>query len=187
MDLRFYSFFFFIVNNISCLTDARNNARISSASSDASEESIGTTFRHELDKVPHKDKVQASKEKTEDESPTSTVCEGRLKESSVENIHIDETTSSHSVMQSKKKSNKNMEAFKITLGDRPIIGMVSAQWNEKEKSQISHKWWDGNGIPNSTNKYKEVTRSCFFFRISRLLFSTFLLFCYMNIEVTFIY
>ncbi|CAE6014258.1 unnamed protein product [Arabidopsis arenosa] len=33
--------------------------------------------------------------------------------------------------------------------------MVAAHWNEKEQSQISPKWWDGNGIPNSTNKYKE--------------------------------
>ncbi|GLU04001.1 hypothetical protein SLE2022_211680 [Rubroshorea leprosula] len=40
-------------------------------------------------------------------------------------------------------------------GDRPIIGMVAAHWNENERSHISHKWWDGNGIPNSTTKYKE--------------------------------
>lgn len=39
--------------------------------------------------------------------------------------------------------------------DRPIIGMVAAHWNEEEPSRISPKWWDGNGIPNSTNKYKE--------------------------------
>ncbi|OMP10104.1 hypothetical protein COLO4_04817 [Corchorus olitorius] len=39
--------------------------------------------------------------------------------------------------------------------DRPIIGMVAAHWNEDGSSQISPKWWDGNGIPNSTNKYKE--------------------------------
>ncbi|KAJ6920414.1 protein JASON-like isoform X2 [Populus alba x Populus x berolinensis] len=45
--------------------------------------------------------------------------------------------------------------FGRTPGDRPIIGMVAAHWNENEPSQISPKWWDGNGIPNSTNKYKE--------------------------------
>ncbi|KAK7333722.1 hypothetical protein VNO80_30499 [Phaseolus coccineus] len=40
--------------------------------------------------------------------------------------------------------------------DRPIIGMVAAHWNENEDSQVPPpKWWDGNGIPNSTNKYKE--------------------------------
>lgn len=43
-----------------------------------------------------------------------------------------------------------------TPGDRPILGMVAAHWNEDETSRISPKWWDGNGIPNSTNKYKEV-------------------------------
>lgn len=51
-------------------------------------------------------------------------------------------------------SSKNFR-FGRTPGDRPIIGMVAAHWNENEPSQISPKWWDGNGIPNSTNKYKE--------------------------------
>lgn len=37
--------------------------------------------------------------------------------------------------------------------DRPIIGMVAAHWNDKQST--SPKWWDGKGIPNSTNKYKE--------------------------------
>ncbi|XVF31785.1 hypothetical protein REPUB_Repub17cG0022300 [Reevesia pubescens] len=45
--------------------------------------------------------------------------------------------------------------FGRTPVDRPIIGMVAAHWNEDESSHISPKWWDGNGIPNSTNKYKE--------------------------------
>ncbi|KAK8717721.1 hypothetical protein V6N13_044979 [Hibiscus sabdariffa] len=42
-----------------------------------------------------------------------------------------------------------------TPGDRPIIGLVAAHWKEDESSRISPKWWDGNGIPNSTTKYKE--------------------------------
>ncbi|XP_038880779.1 protein JASON-like [Benincasa hispida] len=42
-----------------------------------------------------------------------------------------------------------------SAGDRPIIGMVAAHWNEDEPVQISPKEWDGNGIPNSTHKYKE--------------------------------
>ncbi|XP_071722399.1 protein JASON-like [Rutidosis leptorrhynchoides] len=39
--------------------------------------------------------------------------------------------------------------------DRPIIGLVAAHWKEDEQSHVPQKWWDGNGIPNSTNKYKE--------------------------------
>ncbi|XP_062213234.1 protein JASON-like isoform X2 [Phragmites australis] len=39
--------------------------------------------------------------------------------------------------------------------DRPIIGMVAAHWKDKEPENFTPKWWDGNGIPNSTNKYKE--------------------------------
>ncbi|XP_009771902.1 protein JASON [Nicotiana sylvestris] len=43
-----------------------------------------------------------------------------------------------------------------TPGDRPILGLVAAHWKDDENSHISpKKWWDGNGIPNSTNKYKE--------------------------------
>ncbi|CAI9772583.1 unnamed protein product [Fraxinus pennsylvanica] len=42
-----------------------------------------------------------------------------------------------------------------TPSDRPILGMVAAHWKDDENSRISPKWWDGNGIPNSTNKYKE--------------------------------
>ncbi|XP_030466722.1 protein JASON-like [Syzygium oleosum] len=42
-----------------------------------------------------------------------------------------------------------------TPTDRPIIGLVAAHWKEEEQSHVSQKWWDGNGIPNSTNKYKE--------------------------------
>ncbi|KAJ7965046.1 Protein JASON [Quillaja saponaria] len=45
--------------------------------------------------------------------------------------------------------------FCRTPGDRPIIGIVAAHWNEDEPSRISPRWWDGKGIPNSTNKYKE--------------------------------
>ncbi|XP_008806685.2 protein JASON-like [Phoenix dactylifera] len=44
---------------------------------------------------------------------------------------------------------------KSSDGDRPILGMVAAHWNEEEPDHISPKRWDGNGIPNSTNKYKE--------------------------------
>lgn len=97
-------------------------------------------------------KVQDFKEKTGNESPTSTICEGNLEENSNEKYRIGKIISN-------EKSNKNMEALCITPGDRPIIGMVAAHWNEKEQSKISPKWWDGNGIPNSTNKYKEVFSS----------------------------
>lgn len=47
--------------------------------------------------------------------------------------------------------------FGRTPGDRPILGMVAAHWNEEEASHISPKWCGGNGIPNSTTKYKEAS------------------------------
>eukprot|EP00250_Pteridium_aquilinum_P028107 c36595_g1_i1 orf=239-2791(-) len=39
--------------------------------------------------------------------------------------------------------------------DRPILGTVAAHWNHSSSSSTQKKWWDGKGIPNSTNKYKE--------------------------------
>lgn len=60
-----------------------------------------------------------------------------------------------------EERNKRMQIaynqIRKTPADRPIIGMVAAHWSEDEDSQVPPpKWWDGNGIPNSTNKYKEV-------------------------------
>lgn len=40
--------------------------------------------------------------------------------------------------------------------DRPILGVVSMHWNEDHTSMVSPIWWGGNGIPNTTTKYKEV-------------------------------
>ncbi|XP_020269189.1 protein JASON-like [Asparagus officinalis] len=51
--------------------------------------------------------------------------------------------------------NERSPSSKSPNADRPIIGMVAAHWKENEPSSISPKWFDGNGIPNSTNKYKE--------------------------------
>ncbi|XP_021997560.1 protein JASON isoform X1 [Helianthus annuus] len=41
-----------------------------------------------------------------------------------------------------------------TPGDRPILGVVTAYWNADE-TPFTPKWGDGNGIPNTTNKYRE--------------------------------
>ncbi|KAG6508952.1 hypothetical protein ZIOFF_034334 [Zingiber officinale] len=39
--------------------------------------------------------------------------------------------------------------------DRPIIGTAAAYWNDAELLLDFQKEWDGNGIPNTTTKYKE--------------------------------
>lgn len=52
-------------------------------------------------------------------------------------------------------SSVSVENVAKTPRDRPILGMVAAYWNEDETSKTLPKWWDGNGIPNSTTKYKE--------------------------------
>ncbi|KNA09445.1 hypothetical protein SOVF_153370 [Spinacia oleracea] len=66
----------------------------------------------------------------------------------------------------KPPSSKNDASYKKpnvgrTPGDRPIIGLVATHWNDlEEASHISPKGWDGNGIPNSTTKYKEDQKVC---------------------------
>ncbi|KAI3728576.1 hypothetical protein L6452_17214 [Arctium lappa] len=52
-------------------------------------------------------------------------------------------------------NSQGLPDFGKTPGDRPILGMVAAHWNADEAAPFAPKWWDGNGIPNSTNKYKE--------------------------------
>lgn len=45
----------------------------------------------------------------------------------------------------------------LTPGSRPILGVLSASYLNRDKSSdVSTKCWDGNGIPNTTTKYKEV-------------------------------
>ncbi|KAF5179119.1 Jason-like protein [Thalictrum thalictroides] len=39
--------------------------------------------------------------------------------------------------------------------DRPILGIVASEWNNDEPPHISDNFLVGNGIPNSTRKYKE--------------------------------
>ncbi|CAN8247526.1 unnamed protein product [Cochlearia groenlandica] len=99
-----------------------------------------------------------SQDKTDTESTTSVTFGGKLEEISDESYQIgeSETSLSPKMKQSEEECNTNMSASStIALGDRPIIGMVAAHWNEKEQSQTPPKLWDGKGIPNSTNKYKE--------------------------------
>ncbi|XP_006352001.1 protein JASON [Solanum tuberosum] len=60
-----------------------------------------------------------------------------------------------SINQVQSKQHLGPVHYGRTPRDRPIIGLVAAHWNDDETSRISPKWWDGNGIPNSTNKYKE--------------------------------
>lgn len=67
-----------------------------------------------------------------------------------------------SVTHDKRKGRMESTVIQIphlckTPAEKPIIGMISANCNENEDPQIlSPKFWGGNGIPNSTKKYKEV-------------------------------
>lgn len=114
-------------------------------------------------------KQQLYKEQIEDESPSSADYGEKVEESSDENMSKFKASFSPWLNRINEDSNENTAVLNdrtprvtvMTPGDRPIIGLVAAHWNENEQTEISPKWWDGNGIPNSTTKYKEVLSIAF--------------------------
>ncbi|PKI77281.1 hypothetical protein CRG98_002226 [Punica granatum] len=54
-----------------------------------------------------------------------------------------------------RQQDERRTQFYRTPGDRPIIGLVATHWSEADCADNLPKGWDGNGIPNSTTKYKE--------------------------------
>ncbi|KAJ0244915.1 Protein JASON [Hirschfeldia incana] len=101
-------------------------------------------------------KWQAYKEEIDGETPTSATQGERVKENSYEKQSKFEASFSPWLNPINKNCNDRTPGVNaITLGDRPIIGLVASHWNEDEQKEILPKWWDGNGIPNSTTKYKE--------------------------------
>ncbi|GMN54994.1 hypothetical protein TIFTF001_024109 [Ficus carica] len=105
--------------------------------------------------------LQASLDQPENATPPK--LKERAKETSLEEMKVEASLSSwlKPVQPNQGGNYQNFVGVSDrpraarTPMDRPIIGMVAAHWNEEEPSRISPKWWDGNGIPNSTNKYKE--------------------------------
>ncbi|RWW20483.1 hypothetical protein GW17_00015411 [Ensete ventricosum] len=70
-------------------------------------------------------------------------------------------------LKPKPLKNKNFDVTAFTANEqscpvmnfdaeRPIIGTVAAHWTDDNACPNSYKHWNGNGIPNSTTKYKEV-------------------------------
>ncbi|RDX91154.1 Protein JASON, partial [Mucuna pruriens] len=116
----------------------------------------------EEDHIPGQDSRNLSESVERSEIATSTPEKG-LKKMSYENEgKVEESLSSwlKPAAVILEERNKRMEIaynqLRKTPAERPIIGMVAAHWTEDEDSQVPPpKWWDGNGIPNSTNKYKE--------------------------------
>ncbi|RRT81242.1 hypothetical protein B296_00009595 [Ensete ventricosum] len=72
-------------------------------------------------------------------------------------------------LKPKPLKNKNFDVTAFTANEqscpvmnfdaeRPIIGTVAAHWTDDNACPNSYKHWNGNGIPNSTTKYKEDQR-----------------------------
>lgn len=74
-------------------------------------------------------------------------------------LNVDTSLSSWLPPKQAHQGRNNRSFIGKTPVDRPILGMVAAHWNADETVSSPPKWWDGNGIPNSTNKYKEVSHS----------------------------
>lgn len=124
---------------------------------------VSQKILEEEGRVPGQDSRKLNESVERSQIATSTPEKGFKKMSNENECKVEESLSSWLKPASVilEERNKRMEIaynqIRKTPVDRPIIGMVAAHWSEDEDSQVPPpKWWDGNGIPNSTNKYKEV-------------------------------
>lgn len=108
----------------------------------------------EEDYVPAQDSRKMNKSIEQSQNATSTPDKS---ESTVEEGLSSWLKPASVILEERrKKMEMAYNQTRKTPVDRPIIGMVAAHWIEEENSDAPPpKWWDGNGIPNSTNKYKE--------------------------------
>ncbi|KAK9063862.1 hypothetical protein SSX86_017734 [Deinandra increscens subsp. villosa] len=91
-------------------------------------------------------------EQSDKESPQSQV---KLQESTTKNeLNTCLTLSSWLPPKSNLEGCIDQSLAGQTPGDRPILGVVTSDWNADEVS-FTPRWGDGNGIPNTTNKYSE--------------------------------
>ncbi|KAL2322466.1 hypothetical protein Fmac_026845 [Flemingia macrophylla] len=123
---------------------------------------VSQKILEEEDHVPEQDSRTPSESVERSQIATSTPEKGLKKMSCENESKVEESLSSWLkpatliLEERKKRMEIGYNQIRKTTADRPIIGMVAAHWNEDDDSQVPPpKWWDGNGIPNSTNKYKE--------------------------------
>ncbi|KAL9144932.1 hypothetical protein ABFS82_13G007400 [Erythranthe guttata] len=156
----------------SCMTDGGNTGRVSNSPVRRRDfQNVITTTMHMSDSETHSETSSV----TSRNFPPSAQCESsdsnhlreqplKLNDEDNEDVNSESSLSSWFKPVSDKRDCSNEESGSVygkkvhkgkTPKDRPIIGMVAAHWNDDVTTHISPKWWDGNGIPNSTNKYKE--------------------------------
>ncbi|XP_004499969.1 protein JASON-like isoform X2 [Cicer arietinum] len=116
----------------------------------------------EEEPISVQDSRKLSESSEQSQNATSTPDKGLNKMPCENEFKVEESLSSWlkpaSVILEERSKKMEMGYIHVrkTPADRPIIGMVAAHWIEDEHSDVPPpKWWDGNGIPNSTNKYKE--------------------------------
>lgn len=59
------------------------------------------------------------------------------------------------VPEDNEKNHSKKNENKTPLVERPIFGFATLNWDENDAAKESPKLWGGNGIPNTTTKYKE--------------------------------
>ncbi|KAL4569974.1 hypothetical protein LXL04_025623 [Taraxacum kok-saghyz] len=104
------------------------------------------------------------KKLAEESFDSSDDCSENYKENSQSEIEKGEnelnidTSLSSWLPPKQNQQGRIIPKFGKTPGDRPILGTVAAHWNADAAAAAASfppKWWDGNGIPNSTHKYNE--------------------------------
>lgn len=134
--------------------------QMSASESEGSEFSLGTRFssprsEKQKDEVVYTDKFTAGKILSRSEIPSS------IRNMKLVSPQYSEVVASLSQwlkppIAKDDLPNKKSPSVKTSDDDRPILGMVAAHWKDDEPEHTLYKRWDGNGIPNLTNKYKEV-------------------------------
>lgn len=136
--------------------------QMSASESEGSEFSLGTRFssprsEKQKDEVVYTDKFTAGKILSRSEIPSS------IRNMKLVSPQYSEVVASLSQwlkppIAKDDLPNKKSPSVKSSDDDRPILGMVAAHWKDDEPEHTLYKRWDGNGIPNLTNKYKEDQR-----------------------------
>ncbi|MQM10197.1 hypothetical protein Taro_043087 [Colocasia esculenta] len=108
--------------------------------------------------VGHKSAMGYSDRQSSDQEQAEVSC-GSLALEVPSFSPLPEPTDQHDGrMNCKAASRRRSPVSSSPERNRPNIGTVSAHWNSETSIRVSPKMWNGNGIPNSTNKYKEDQR-----------------------------
>ncbi|XP_020587721.1 protein JASON-like isoform X2 [Phalaenopsis equestris] len=118
----------------------------------------GTIYPPKWEKFNHRIRAQFVYPVPALSQSSYALCEDREKTQKAQPSSLDKELRPPLPKDGKKNMIEPSHSDKSPDEDGPIIIAAAASSNDEELSRISPKQWDGNGIPNSTTKYKEDQR-----------------------------